>query len=228
MRHASCVRRIALALPVALFAACADAPGPGAQGGVPNVAEIVCEADGSTTVRTPQALVQPDGVHVRGVSRLDETATVNGLGRDIGPGVTEWVSTTTAPGTMEVACHPFSLHGSGDAPATVPLEILDPSGLYVAGDLECSGAVGHGSASSRSQPLEGRRIPIDAARAEIRGLEGDDQVFHVGYPEQPDAAVAVRRDGQIVASFSFVTFDGEEWVVASSSICTSADLRYTM
>lgn len=76
--------------------------------------------------------------------------------------------------------------------------------------------------------MEGRRIPIDAARAETRGLEGDDQVFHVGYPEQPDAAVAVRRDGQIVASFSYVTLDGEEWVVASSSICTSADLRYTM
>jgi hypothetical protein len=228
VRHASGVRRLRLALAVAPFAACADAPGPGVEDPVPTVAEIVCEADGSTTVRTPQVRVQPDGVHVRGVSRLDEPATVNGPGRDIGPGVTEWVSTTTAPGTVEVACHPFSLHGSGDAPATAPLEILDPSGPYVAGDLECSGAVGHGIGEFAEPPLEGHRIPIDAARAEIRGLEGDDHVFHVGYPEQPDASVAVRRDGQIVASFTFVTFDGEEWVVESSSICTSADLRYMM
>jgi hypothetical protein len=49
-------------------------------------------------------------------------------------------------------------------------------------------------------------------------------VFYVGYPEQPEARIGVRRDGQIVATFSFVTFDGEGWVIEGSSICSSSGL----
>jgi hypothetical protein len=224
------MRRSVVIVPLSvILAACANTVGPGSGANhVPQVAEVVCEADGSTAVGTSQVVVQRDGLHVRGVSRLDETASVNGLGRDIDPGVTEWVSTTTTPGTVEVACHPFSLHGSGEAPETVPLRVLDPGGLYVTGELQCSGSSGFGIGDFAEAPLEGRRVPIEVARAAIRGLDDDDRVFHVGYPEQPDPAVAVRRDGQIVATFSFVTFDGEAWVVASSSTCSSADLRYEM
>jgi hypothetical protein len=216
-----------LALPVALFAACADAPGPRGQGAVLNVAEIVCEADGSTTVRTPQVLVQPDGVHVRGVSRLDETASVNGLGRDIGPGVTEWVTTSTPPARWRWRVTPSASVDQAMRRWRFRWRSWIRRGSTSLASSSALGPSALGSASSRRHRWRAAAYR-SMARAKIRGLEDHDQVFHVGYPEQPDAAVAVRRDRQIVASFSFVTFDGEEWLVAGSSICTSADLRYLM
>jgi hypothetical protein len=62
------------------------------------------------------------------VSHLDEPAEIIDLGHDVEPGETEWVS-HTPPGTVETACNPFSQHGSGEAPPTTPVEILDPDGL---------------------------------------------------------------------------------------------------
>jgi len=215
----------ASALSVVLVA-CADAPGPGREeaAGVPDVAEIVCEADGSTTVRTPQVVVQPDGVHVHVLSQLDETASLNGFGFDVDTGETTQVD-AQPPGVVEEACWPFSRHGGGDEPPTTPIEILDPHDIYVEGELQCSGTSGHMIGEFAEAPLEGRRVPLEAARSAIRGIDDDDEVFHVGYPEQRDARVAVRRDGQIVATFGFVTFDGNEWVIEDSSICSSADLE---
>jgi hypothetical protein len=208
-----------------LFIACANAPPPGSDpADVPDVAEVVCEADGSTTVRTPEVLVQPDGVHVHVLSRLDEPAQVVGLGRDVDAGETGYV-TQVAPGRVAVACYPYSQHETVEDPPTTPMEILDPDGLYTDGDVECSGSMVEMIADFAEPPLEGQRVPLPAVRAEIRGLDDDDEVLHVGYPEQPDARVAVRRDGQVVATFSFVTFDGEEWVIEGSSICESSGLR---
>ncbi|HET9672166.1 MAG TPA: hypothetical protein VFQ40_04885, partial [Actinomycetota bacterium] len=178
-----------------------------------------------TTIRTPQVLVQPDGIHVHVVSHLHESASVLGLTNDVDPGETEYVS-TASPGVIEVGCHPFSQHAEGgDDPAMVHLEALDPEGIYRDGEIQCSGMTSSSIGDFAEAPLEGLRVPIEAARPKIHGLEDDDEVFHVGYPEQADARVAVRRDGQVVATFSFVTFDGEEWVIEGSSICGSSGLR---
>lgn len=225
--HPSVSRSIVVATLCVLAAACADPLGPAegsATSGLPTVAEIVCGADGSTEVRTPQVAVQPDGLHVHVLSRLDEPAQLVGLGRDVDPGETDYV-TPVPPGRVGAACYPYSQHDTLQDPPTTPMEILDPEGLYVDGEIQCSGQMSSMISDFMEPPLEGVRVPIELARETIRGLDDDDQVFHVGYPEEPDAHVAVRRDGQVVATFSFVTFDGEEWVIEGSSICVSSGLR---
>jgi hypothetical protein len=221
----------ALATTLVMLVACADAPGPGQDGpangvpaGIPDVVEIVCEADGSTTVRTPQVIVQPDGIHVHLVSRLDEPASVNGFGFDIEKGETTHV-TGRAPGVIQAACWPFSRHGSGEEPPTSTIEVLDPEGIYVSGEIECTGTRSGLIADFFKEPLDAGPVPLDVARGEIRGLRPEDEVVHLGYPERRDRAVAVARDGAIVATFNFVTFDGERWHVASNEICSSAELR---
>jgi hypothetical protein len=221
----------AFAVSLVLLAACADPPGPGdappdeVPAGVPDVAEVVCEADGSTTVRTPQVAVQPDGIHVRVVSRLDEPAEIVGLGRDVEPGVTEYVS-VRAPGRIDTGCNPYSQHEPGGRePTTVPVDVLDPDGIYVDAEVQCSGEASALIADFFKEPLDVGPVPVAVARDSIRGLRTDDEVLHTGYPEQRDRAVAVRRDGEIVATYNFVTFDGERWSVASNHICSSSELR---
>jgi hypothetical protein len=95
----------------------------------------------------------------------------------------------------------------------------------VPGEIECSGTASSMIADFFDLPLDEGPVPLDVARAEIRGLEADDEVLHTGYPEQRNRTVAVRRDGEIVATYDFVTFDGEEWQVASNYICSSSGLR---
>jgi hypothetical protein len=221
----------AFAVTLVMLAACADPPGPGdappneVPAGVPDVAEVVCEADGSTTVRTPQVAVQPDGIHVHVISRLDEPASLNGWGFDVDPGG----STRTAggePGVRETACWPFTLHGTGEEPPTQGIEVLDPEGIYVNGEIECTGTASDMIADFAELPLEAGPVPLEVARAKITGLRPDDEVVHTGYPEQDEAGVAVRRDGAVVASFSFVTFDREEWSVAGATICESSEISH--
>jgi hypothetical protein len=80
---------IALAL---ILTGCADTRPRGTMGQnkpLPRVARIVCEADGTTSVLTPQVEAQRDGVHLVVNSRLDEPASLIGglAGLDVDPGV---------------------------------------------------------------------------------------------------------------------------------------------
>lgn len=216
----------------ALLAACADPPGPG-EGGPPNaapteipdVAEIVCEADGSTTVRTPQVLVQPDGIHVHVVSHLDEPASLNGWGFDIEDGDTTHVA-GHGPGDVETACWPFSDHGSGEEPPTSTIEVLDPDRTFVSGELDCAGMASSMVADFVKAPVDAGPVPLDVARTKITRLRPDDEVLHIGYPQDDDPGVAVRRDGEVVATFGFVTFDGERWSIAGATICESSGIDH--
>jgi hypothetical protein len=213
--------------------ACADPPEPideGPQNGqpeaAPDVAEIVCESDGSTTVLTPQVLAQPDGVHVHILSHLDEPAEIIDLGHDVDPGETQWVS-HAPPGTIETACNPFSHHDSGEAPPTTPVEILDPDGLYLDGELECGflGTVWSMTGDFAEAPREGLVAPLDDARAAIGGLGNSDEVRYAGYPSSGDRQVVVVRDGSVVASFDLVTFDGERWIAAGATGCSGTGIE---
>lgn len=215
-----------------LLAACADAPrrapdGPanGVPTAAPDVAEIVCEADGSTTVATPEVVVQPDGIHVHVVSHLDEPASLDGWGFDVDPGRSTW-TVGGAPGARDTACWPFSHHGTSEEPPTSPVLVLDPEGTFVSGELECVGMASSMTADFAEAPIDAGPIPLDEARDAITGLRPDDEVVHTGYPEQDEVGVAVRRDGETVASFSFVTFDGEEWSIAGANICESSELSH--
>jgi hypothetical protein len=207
------------------LASCADrAPSAGPGSNVPDVAEVVCEADGSTAVLTPRVAVQPDGVHLHVVNHLDETASMNGFGFDVDAGETTYVA-VRPPGVVNEACWPFSLHGTDEEPQSTPMEVIDPEGLFVRGELQCSGTASNMIGDFAEAPIEGGRVPLEKARQAFHGIVEDDEIFHVGYPEQADPSVAVRRDGQIVATYQFVTFDGDAWIVASSQICSSSGLR---
>jgi hypothetical protein len=208
-----------------VMAGCADAPTETTPD-TPTVAEVICESDGSTTVLTPEVVVQPDGIHVHLVSHLDEPAEIIGLGRDVEPGETEWVS-HAPPGTVDTACNPFSQHDSGEAPPTTPVEILDPDGLYLDGELECGllDTVWSMTGDFAEAPREGAVAPLDEARAAISGLDDSDEVRYDGYPSSGDRQVVVVRDGKVVASFDFVTFDGEGWIAAGASGCAGTGIQ---
>jgi hypothetical protein len=213
--------------------ACADPPAAGEAGppnavpeGVPDVAELVCEADGSTTVRTPKVVVQPDGIHVHVVSRLDEPASVGLFGRDVEPGQTDFVS-VRPPGHVNGACYPFSEHDSGEEPPTSTIDVLDPGGVYTSDEVECDGMLWAGGAAFGETPRDDLGpVPLDAARAWIEGLQPGDEVSYSGYPEDIGRDVIVRRDGDIVARFDFVTMNGERWFVGGFEVCQSSGIRH--
>lgn len=75
------MRTSAFLVTALLLAACADAR-PAARTedseATPTVARIICEADGSTSVLTPEVLAQRDGVRLVVDSRLDEPASLIG------------------------------------------------------------------------------------------------------------------------------------------------------
>jgi hypothetical protein len=217
------VRLAPAALLIALAAAgCADAPtveGVPAPPGAPDVARITCEADGSTTVETPDVLAQRDGVHLRIDSRLDDSASMNGLGFDVDPGVSSWVS--GVPGTSEVACWPFSDHGGPD-PSTVELTVFDPEHWYVDGELQCTDDDDGSALDLRLVPsYEGTRsasITADEARPLIQGLLPDDEVLLPGWAGAAHHGVVVIRDGRRIADVGFASIDGR-WVQHGGYVC---------
>lgn len=220
---------VALALVIGSVAACADAPRSGRlsdDGAVetPSVAVIECLADGSTSVRTPQVLVRSDGVHVKVVSHLDEPASINGWGFDVEPGTTRHIS-GTAPGTIETACWRYSAHDSGTEPLTHSIDVLDPDGSYFEGEVTCDGNAMSWIADYATAPDRAvGRVPLDVARASLRGLRADDEVGYAGYPAADDPGVVVVRDGVVVASVAFARFDGE-WSSPGGTICEDADIH---
>jgi hypothetical protein len=185
---------------------------------------IECEADGSTTIGTPQVLARPDGVHVRVVSRLDEPASINGWGFDVDTGSSRWTF-GSRPGVVQTACWPFSDHGK-EEPATQPIEIVDPSGLFVDGELDCGDGVAiawvgdYVSAPDEDAPP----ITLEEARSVVRGLEPTDEVRYAGYPEDPAPSVIVLRDGRVIASIGFARFDGE-WSAPGGEVCDAEGVR---
>jgi hypothetical protein len=206
------------------LAACADQASPTRDGSaVPARAEIVCRADGSTELSTSSVRALPDGVHVLVRSQLDEPASVNGLGVDVSPGRRSDVL-SIGPGTLDVACWPFSEHGSAEPPTT-PLKIVDPDDLYVDPELDCGGGMIGSTISDFIAPgPKAGVIPPEEARRQIGGLSADDQVVYGGYPEQRARPVLVVRDDAVIANISF-GLSGSDWVRMGSSVCDESGLR---
>ena len=96
------------------------------------------------------------------MSHLDEPASINGWGFDVDSGTSRW-TLGSRPGVVQTACWPFSDHGKKE-PATEPIEIVDPSGLFVDGELDCEGGVSMGWTAD-SASAAGRGCAADHARA---------------------------------------------------------------
>ncbi len=223
-------RRLALLVLATVLAGCADpapagdAPSSAAPSDATALAVIECGADGSTTIRTPRVSAQADGVHVRVVSHLDEPASINGWGFDVDSGASRW-TLGSRPGVVQTACWPFSDHGN-EEPATQPIEILDASGLFVDGELDCEGGVSMGWTADYASPPDEDAPPItpEEARSELRGLRPSDEVRYAGYPEDPDPSIIVVRDGRVIASIGFARYDGA-WSAGGGQVCDEEGVR---
>jgi hypothetical protein len=191
------------------------------------VARIVCEADGSTSVATPDVVARPDGVHVRVMSALDEPASVSigGIGWDVDSGESRSV-TAIPPGRATVSCWPFSEHAPGGSdPVPEPITIHDPDGMFVEGELECIDGDDGTALDIRLLPsARGRRDPSitpGEARPLIGGLLDTDELLVPGYPETVHQSLVVVRDGRRIASVGF-SFERGRWIQAGGNVCGGA------
>ena len=198
-----------------LLVACAESPARDVST-IPARVVVICRPDESTELSSSSVRAQPDGVHVLVRSQLDEPASVNGLGVEVEPGRRSDV-VSIGPGTIGVACWPYSDHGSGEPPTT-PLEIVDPDGLYVDPALDCSDGRFASMAIDFANPgPKAGVVPLEEARRQIGGLSEDDQVVYGGYPEQRVRPVLVIRDEDVIANIGFGLL-GSDWVQTGSNV----------
>ena len=219
----------ALLLGAIALGACADEPAPGAFVGpwtpAPDIAtraELTCATDGSAALSSDTLQPQPDGVHIRVINAFDEPVSVAGFDADAG--TTNFVF-TGGPGTMELICWPFSEHSSGEEPDRLSLEIVDPFGLHVNGELPCE-IDSHTISDYFEAPIDEGPPPLDVARRVIEGLFPADVLRIEGYPEQEGGSVIVIRDDEIVAAYGIKRFKGEPWDVISGSACEGSGLPF--
>lgn len=211
---------------VIVFASCADATPtrPSTElsrneMSLPEVAQIVCDADGTTVVLTPEVAVQEDGVHVHVENRLDEPASVGGLAFDASPGTSD-ITLATPPGGVDVACWPFSEHG-GKQPPQTPMRIVDARRLYTSPELECSAGTSWGSVLDYIAGTDGTQTdPVTLARDILRGLRPGDELEPAGYPAAP-IGVRVVREGRTVAIVKFERTADDALLVAGGGGCTA-------
>jgi hypothetical protein len=210
---------------VALLIGCSQ-PSPPAASSPPasavKVARVVCQKDGSTSISTPDVLAQADGVHVHVTNRLNEPASIVGLGFDVSPGASDWVE-AYRPGVLRVACWPFSQHPEGGAePVEIPVKVYDPDHLFVEWELECTNEDDGTMLDIRllASPHGKQNVSItpEDARPLIKGLREDDEVVVPGYPDEVRQGVVVIRDGRRIASVGF-SFEGGRWIQAGGQVC---------
>lgn len=194
---------------------------------VPDVARITCEADGTTSVATPEVIAQLDGVHLVVTNQLAEPASITGgfAGFDASPGVSDWIL-QIAPGDHGVACWPFSQHGTGDVPSAIPIEVLDPNGMYVPPtELECEGGQQWSSIYDYVDLSSGNATdPVDAVRDSVTNLGSNDvlTLARSGYPEadrEGGATVVLRRDDRVAVIFGLTQAHDGGWLIAGAEGC---------
>lgn len=176
-------------------------------------------------IQDPHVLARRDGVHVRVTNLLDEGVSMIGLGRDVSPGVSEWVS-TYRPGVLRVACWPFSEHPEGGTePVEVPITIYDPKHLFVEWELQCTEEDDGTALDIRLLASPGGQqsvsITPEEARPLISGLLEDDELVLPGYPDAVHQGVVVVRDGRRIASVGF-SFEDGRWIQAGGRVCGGA------
>ncbi|MGH2806236.1 MAG: hypothetical protein ACRDKT_03075 [Actinomycetota bacterium] len=191
----------------------------------PEVARVVCEKDGSTTLLTESVVAQPDGVHVEVDNRTGEGLSLNGFALDFGEGTATQVA-NVPPGRIKVACYPFSMHRR-PAPKGLPFEIDDPNGYWVSPELECPPGDMIASAINDflgDGPGE-QGDPVELTRENLRGLKEDDVIERAGYPESTQAVVRVVRDGNVIVTTNFHQPEGGGWNMGGYQACDSAGIR---
>lgn len=214
---------------VALMAACGrdTPPGTGPTGDTapadaPTEAVLTCGSDGSVTLSTDVVQPRPDGVHLSVVNNYEEPVSVAGFDAD--PGITPFVF-SQGPGDMLLMCWPFSQHGSGNEPPRHRLQVVDPTGLFLDGEVACD-FEGITTVDYAGELVERGPPPMSVVRELVPGLLPDDVLRVAGYPEAPDGPVIVIREQEVVARFAFGRFQGEAWSILAASVCEGTGLPF--
>jgi hypothetical protein len=188
---------------------------------VPGVAVLRCTTDG-TELATPTVQVQADGLHI------DATNVARATDIDVAPDGGDGLIGTDAfdgadhrevvlqvpPGPATIACrtpeHGSITGGPAEYPDLfVPIEILDPTGLYVPSELVCGRA---DQLIIRSESYGGpQSAGASNIRANISGILPTDVVDRAGYPAMPGNLRFWRvvREGEVLARIADPILQGQ-------------------
>jgi hypothetical protein len=193
------------------------------------VAEFTCDASGTIAPSHSAVAAQPDGVHIA-VTNIGDSPVAFSIAELGGDGVEAGERKETIwqipPGTMTVSCSVVTGGGTGVA-SSASLDILDPDGSFVPAELGCPDA----SSSQISDYGEGAvgigGDPVEVARQHLSGLEFDDRVQRAGYPMSEFPLVRVIRDGDVVASATFISDGQGGWLVETLNACYGVPIAWT-
>jgi hypothetical protein len=194
-----------------------------------DLAEFACDASGSIAPSSSAVAAQPDGVHIAitntGYARV--MYWIDGIDGDgAEPGERNETVWQLQPGTTTVVCGVVSGGGTSVA-SSASLKVVDPEGSYVPADLDCPDA----ASSQISDYVEGavgvQGDPVEVARQHLSGLEFDDQVDRAGYPESDHPVVRVVRDGDVVASATFLSDGQGGWLIETLDVCYGVPIAWS-
>lgn len=199
---------------------------------VPGVAVVVCDLRGdevTTRVLRPVVRARPDGVHLRvdnrssiGLElRIEDRRGVQGGAAPVG--VQDAVR-DIPPGDARAGC---VVPGAPPYTPLPTLRVLDPAGLWVSPELECSGGLRSEvirDYASETPGEEGTAIEV-AARHLPLPLQPGDEVRDVGYPMTQSRrhlpVVAVVRSGRTVARVILTPASDGGWLVTQWEACSN-------
>lgn len=126
-------------------------------------------------------------------------------GTEVQPGITE-IALQAPPGTLTVRCWT-----EGSPADEIAVDVLDPEGLFVPFTLTCPSEPELANTISVAawKGSEPAPEPVEFVRSRVEGLLPSDIVERAGWPEAPNPAVRVARDGAVVGSFELHLESGE-------------------
>lgn len=196
-----------------------------------DVAEFTCDQTGTIGPSSLTVDAQPDGVHVAVTNLADEriSFTVGGSestmyvvgqgGAD--PGERKEIVVGVPPGDANVSCVLGSMGGIDTSPMA-DLRVEDPAGVYVPMGMDCPMS---SQATDDATTFQGD--PVEVARQHLSGLEFDDEVERVGYPDGDQSVVRVVRDGDVVAIATFRDDGQDTWRVDTLVTCVNVQIRWS-
>ena len=215
-----------LLLVSAIVAAAASACGSGAaksppaHRALPDVARIVCTADGTRLV-TPAVMPQRDGVHVILSQQGGAPATLSTDHRAGGwkPGPKPLVL-TLPPGSAHLGCMTMA-DWNANPPrhrGWVTLRVVDQVGRWV--DDHTVGAVCRQSSIDYAPSAAGdAESQLGRTARQALGARPGDQVERAGYPRQQPIEYRLVRGGKVVALATYASTGHGRWLLDGVQKC---------
>ncbi len=168
---------------------------------------ITC-TDAGTQLSSPTVAAASDGVHVRVVlsGSVAHDVQIDDVRGEVYLTTDQSVPyvVDVAPGSRTVTCFDPAVHQPGTAvfaARTVPVEVTDPTAVYVSPQLQCAGS----SVSIFADPpavIDRRRLRF-ALRARTWGIRSTDVAEVAGYPTARNRNVRIRRGSTTIATAQY-------------------------